>query len=79
MARRIRFTGRTMGERSVRLTLTMSVKDQRKITDRAWEELQDVIDQFIEDIDSKTIFTSPVIQETTYSRQVEVRETLEFS
>lgn len=67
-----------MGKRSVTLTLTFSVARDRKITDRAWSELQDVIDEFVEGLDQRTIFTTPVVQEATYSREVEVREPMEY-
>lgn len=79
MVKRKRFTGRTMGKRSVSLTLTLSVDSDRKITDRAWSELQDVIDEFVEALDQRTIFTVPVVQEVTYNREVEVREPLEYA
>ena len=78
MARRKKGTRRDMGTRSVRLTFTLSVRPNRKITDAAWDSLQDVIDRFINDLDENTIFTTPVIQETTYSREVEVREVLSY-
>jgi hypothetical protein len=56
----------------------MSITDARKVTDKAWVELQDQIDAFVEDIDSNTIFTTPINQEITYNREVEVRPGMYF-
>jgi hypothetical protein len=78
MAKRRKGPKRTMGTRSATLTLTMSITDARKVTDKAWVELQDQIDAFVEDIDSNTIFTTPINQEITYNREVEVRPGMYF-
>lgn len=78
MARRRKGAKRTMGTRSVTLTLTMSITGNRNVTDKGWAELQEQIDAFIEAVDAHTIFTVPINQEITYNRQVEVRPAMYF-
>ena len=78
MARRKKGTKRTMGTRSVTLTFTMSISGARNVTDKGWAELQEQIDAFIEGVDAHTIFTTPINQEITYNRQVEVRPEMYF-
>lgn len=68
-----------MGERAVRLSITLSVDDNRKITERAWNELEDEIDRFVDRVQSKTIFAAPAVVEATYSRDVETREPFSYS
>lgn len=67
-----------MGTRAVQVTFTFSVKGSRNVTDRAWEEFQEAVDKFVDDVDANTVFGVPVVQETTYNREVEVRETLSY-
>lgn len=78
MAKRVSGVRRTMGERAVRLNFTLSVRGSRRITDRAWDELQAEVDKFVEGLVANTIFATPVVQETTYSRDVEFRDPISY-
>ncbi|WKN47140.1 hypothetical protein [Nocardioides sp. Arc9.136] len=60
------------------LTFQFSIEDDRRVTDRSWEELQDAIDEFVEVVDTKTIFTTPIDQTIIYNREVEVRPSMYF-
>jgi hypothetical protein len=78
MAKRRKGPKRTMGKRSVTLTMTLSIQGARNVTDKGWDELQDQVDAFVEGIVNNTIFTTPINQEITYNRQVEVRPAYYF-
>ncbi|HEX2894103.1 MAG TPA: hypothetical protein VHO29_08895 [Marmoricola sp.] len=65
---------RSMGTRSVSFTLTFSVDGARNVTDAAFRKIESAIEEAIEGVVRGSVLAYPVTVETTYNRQVEVRE-----
>jgi len=65
---------RTMGTRSVSVTLTFSVKSACNMTDSAWETIESRLEAVVEQVTKRTILTCPEYVEPVYNRQVEVRD-----